>query len=143
MAVRTPSPFDSPPVSPLSPRGPPRREILFESYLQKTPPLEKIFVVSIADIIVLACLYSHPPSNCSKIPTGSGNACRVNDFIIEVGKVLPAAQTPHCSVIAVSPGWGNSRTYIWLSLGAVVSTTAPLRSKGPMVSGAFVVLAVN
>ncbi|CAI8013149.1 hypothetical protein GBAR_LOCUS8379 [Geodia barretti] len=44
MAVRTPSPFDSPPVSPLSPRGPPRREILFESYMQKTPPLEKIFV---------------------------------------------------------------------------------------------------
>jgi hypothetical protein len=46
MAVRTPSPFDSPPVSPLSPRGALRQEILFQSWLQKTPPLEKIFVVS-------------------------------------------------------------------------------------------------
>ena len=83
MAVRTPSPFDSPPVSPLSPRGPPRREILFESYLQKTPPLEKIFVVSIADIIVLACLYSPTVQLFQNTHTGSGNTCRVNDFIIE------------------------------------------------------------
>ena len=46
MAARTPSPLGSPPVSPLSPRGMPRYEVLFESYLQKTPPLEKLFVVS-------------------------------------------------------------------------------------------------
>lgn len=93
MAVRTPSPFDSPPVSPLSPRGPPRREILFESYLQKTPPLEKIFVVSIADIIVLACLYS-PTVQLFQNAHGNGNACRVNDFIIESWQSFTSSPNP-------------------------------------------------